>query len=77
MALSRVDPSGRYIAVSTTTALSVGGIRDSVFVFRAADGQEIFRRFLPMHSRTSVVFLSRQYFVYSDFARTYVLRIPT
>lgn len=71
-----VDPAGRYIAVSTTTTLSIGGIRDSVFVFRAADGQEVFRRFLPMYSRTNVVFLGREYFVYSDFARTYVLRVP-
>jgi hypothetical protein len=71
-----VDPSGRFIAVSTTTTLNIGKIRDSVLVLRARDGQEVFRRFLPMYSRTNVVFLGRDYLAYSDSSRVRVVRVP-
>ena len=42
-----VDPSARYVAISTTTSLSIGNVRDVVVVLRASDGKEVFRRFLP------------------------------
>jgi hypothetical protein len=71
-----VDPSGRYIAVSTTTTLSIGDVRDSVFVFRTSDGTEVFRRFLSRYSRTNVVFLGHDHFVYSDATRVHVVVVP-
>jgi len=51
------DPSGSYVAVSTTTALNIGRIRDSVFVLRTSDGVEVFRRYLPTYARSRVAFL--------------------
>ena len=69
------DPSGRFIAVSTSTTLSIGNVRDSVFVFRTSDGREVFRRFLPTYSRTNVVFLGDEFFAYSDAETTRVLRV--
>ena len=69
------DPSGRFIAVSTSTTLSIGNVRDSVFVFRISDGSEVFRRFLPKYSRTNVVFIGDEFFAYSDGATTHVVRV--
>ena len=71
-----VDPSTRYVAISTTTTLNIGSVRDSVVVLRASDGQEIFRRFLPKYSRTNVAFIGRDFFAYSDTGGTHVLRLP-
>jgi len=70
-----VDPSGRYVAVSTSTTLNIGDVRDTVFVLRTSDGTEVFRRFLPTYSRTNVAFIGRDYFAYSDINSTHVLRI--
>jgi hypothetical protein len=69
------DPSGRYVAVSTSTTMNIGDVMDSVFVMSAADGHEDFRRFLPKYSRTNVVFLGDEYLVYSDASTTHVLRV--
>lgn len=69
------DAAGRYIAFSTTTDLNIGDTRDTVVVLRAADGAEIFRRYLPAYNRTGVVFLGEEYFAYSDSGTTHVLRI--
>jgi hypothetical protein len=71
------DPSGRYVAVSTTSSLNIGRVKDSVFVLSAVDGREVFRRFISRYSRTSVVFLGGEYFVYSDASTTHVLRVPS
>jgi len=68
--------SGRYVAVSTSTTLSIGEVRDAVFIINAADGREVFRRFLPKYSRTNVVFLGSEYFAYSDANTVHVVRIP-
>ena len=70
------DPSGRFIAVSTTTSLSIGRILDTVYVLRASDGTEAFRRYLPPYSRSTVVFLDGGLFGYSEGGRTHVLRLP-
>jgi hypothetical protein len=69
------DPAGRYIAFSTTTSLNIGDTRDTVVVLRAADGAEIFRRYLPAYNRTGVIFLGAGYFAYSDAGTTHVLHI--
>jgi hypothetical protein len=45
------------VAVSTTSSLNIGRVKDSVFVLSAVDGREVFRRFISRYSRTSVVFL--------------------
>jgi hypothetical protein len=52
-----VDPGGRYVAYSTSSALSVGSTRDSVVVVRVADGAELFRRSFPKYHRSEVVLL--------------------
>ena len=52
-----VDPAGRHIAVSVATGLSIGSTKSAVFVFRAADGNEIFRRYRPPYSRNRLTFL--------------------
>jgi hypothetical protein len=69
------DPAGRYIAFSTTTTLNIGDTRDTVAVLRTADGEEVFRRYLPAYNRTGVIFLGTEYFAYSDGGTTHVLRI--
>jgi len=70
-----VDPSGSLIAVSETTMLSIGRAPDVVYVLRARDGQEVFRRYLPRYSRSSVTFFGARHFAYSDGASTHVLNI--
>jgi hypothetical protein len=59
-------PSGSYVAVSTTPALSIGRIRDSVFVLRTSDGAEIFRRYLPTYARSRVAFLGDSRLAFDD-----------
>ena len=74
-----MDARGRYVAVSTTPALSIGSIKDTVAVLRTVDASEVFRRALPAYSRSQVAFLSDGYFAYSEVegmrSRTRVLRI--
>jgi hypothetical protein len=70
------DPSGRYIAVSVGTSLNIGSARDSVYVLSAADGHEVFRRYLPTYTRTPVAFLGDRFFAYSDLNGVNLLRIP-
>ena len=74
-----MDAGGRYVAVSTTTALNIGSIKDTVVALRTGDGREVFRRTLPAYARSQVAFLSEGYFVYSDIdgtrSRTHVLRM--
>ena len=71
-----VDPGGRYIAVSTDTRYSIGDVKNAVYVFRVSDGQEAYRRYLPPHSRSQVVFLGSGYFAYSEPGKVLVLKIP-
>ena len=59
-------PDGHWIAVSVTTTLSIGSTPDAVYVLRAADGTEAFRRYLPRYTRAGVAFASPGRFVYSD-----------
>jgi hypothetical protein len=61
-----IDPGGAYVAGSTSTALNIRSIRDSVFVLRARDGATVFRKYLPMYTRTQVVFLGDGQFAYSS-----------
>jgi hypothetical protein len=74
-----MDARGRYVAASTTTALNIGSIRDTVVALRTSDGSEVFRKTLPTYTRSQVAFLGDGYFAYSDVegthSRTRVLRI--
>jgi hypothetical protein len=71
-----LDPSGRFIAVSTTTSLSIGGLQDTVYVMRTDDGGEVFRRYLPTYTRSAVAFFEGGSFAYSDLQGTHVLELP-
>src|SRR5262249_13168328 len=75
-----VHPDGRLIALSVTTSLSIGDVRDAVYVLRAADGAEVFRRYLVRYARSSVLFPAADLFAYTDWdgtrATTVVLRVP-
>src|SRR5215813_3259405 len=42
-----VSPAGDLIAISVATSLNIGNIQDSIYVLRASDGKEVFRRYLP------------------------------
>ena len=70
------DSSGRFIAISATTTLSIGRARDVVYVLRASDHGEVFRRYLPRYTRSAVVFFGGGLFGYSGEGRTHVLRLP-
>ncbi len=56
-----VDPGGRYIAASVATGLSIGSTNSAVFMFRAGDGSELFRRYHPTFSRNRLAFLGPDY----------------
>jgi hypothetical protein len=69
------DPSGRFIAISTTTTLSLGHAPDEVYVIRTQDGTEVFRRYLPRYSRSSVVFFASGLFGYSEDGQTHIVTV--
>jgi hypothetical protein len=69
-----VDPTGSFIAVSETTALSIGEARDVVYVIRTDTGADVFRRYLPRYARSEVAFLDGGLFAYADLEGTRVLR---
>jgi len=75
-----VNPSGTFVAISTTTALNIGHVKDAVYVLRASDGTEVWRRYLPTYARSSVVFLGEKLFAYTDWdgahAAVHVLQLP-
>ena len=52
-----VSPDGALIAVSTSTNLNIGGVRDSLFVLRTRDGAEVYRRYFRQYTRTRMAFL--------------------
>ena len=60
-----MTPSGDLVAVSVATALNIGSIRDAIYVLRATDGTEAFRRYLPMYTRTPVFFATDDLLVYT------------
>ena len=75
-----LSPSGRYIAISTTTELNIGAIPDTVLVRRTSDGAEVFRKTLPAYARSEVAFLGERHFAYTGIAgstaTTRVLTLP-
>lgn len=75
-----VHAEGGLIALSVTTSLSIGEVRDAVYVLRVADGAEVFRRYLPRYARSAVFFPGSDLFAYTEFdgtrATALVLQIP-
>ena len=75
-----VHPAGRYIAVSVTGTLSIGSVRDAVFVIRVADGAEVWRRYLNRYTRSQVAFLGTGHLavtvIANGTARVDVLDVP-
>ncbi len=70
-----VSPDGRWIALSVTSTLSIGSTADAVSVVRVADGAEVFRKYLPKYTRSSVAFGDAGRFVYTDLDGVEVLAI--
>lgn len=74
-----VNPSGDLIAVSTSPSVSLGSIADALFVIKAADGSEIYRRTLPTYSRSNVQFIGNDYLAMYEFegekSRVVVLQV--
>lgn len=75
-----VDPSGRLVAISVSPSLSIGSVRDAVYVIRAIDGAEVYRRNLPAYSRSQVAFLRSEFLAVTLFengeSRVEVLQVP-
>ncbi len=72
-----VDAAGRYIGLSVGGRYSFGTVRDSIYVLRAADGSEAFRRYFPQYTRPNVKFIGSDYFVVTEVSGGLrVLRVP-
>ena len=71
-----VDPTGRLIAISETTTLSIGHARDVVYVLRTDTGADVFRTYLPRYTRSQVVFFEGGLFGYSNREGTRILKVP-
>jgi hypothetical protein len=56
-----LSADGALIAVSTTTNLSIGEVRDSLFVLRSRDGAEVYRRYFRKYTRTRMAFLGARH----------------
>lgn len=56
-----LSPDGRLIAVSVGPNTRIGSLKDSLYVLRAADGVEVFRRILPPYSRSKPAFLGNSH----------------
>ena len=70
-----VSPDGELITLSVATALNIGHIKDAVYVLRARDGSEIFRRYLDTYTRTPILFPTNELFLYSAGKGTHLLRV--
>lgn len=70
-----VDPTGRFIALSETTTLSIGQARDVVYVLRTDTGADVLRTYLPRYTRSQVVFFEGGLFGYSNLEGTRILKV--
>src|SRR6185369_12677937 len=61
-----IDPQGRWIALSTSTIYSLGGVHDDVIIFSISDGREVFRDSLPTYTRSDVVFVGSSELAYTS-----------
>lgn len=75
-----LDPSGRWIAYSTSAIYNLGGVGDSVIVIATKDGSEVFRHALPGYTRSDVAFVGDGRLAYTWFdgaSRTEVRVVST
>ena len=70
-----VTPSADLIAISVASRLNIGRIEDAVYVLRASDGAEVFRQYLPLYTRTQVLFPTNETLLYSTGEKTLLVRI--
>jgi len=70
-----VTPSADLIAISVASRLNIGRIKDAVYVLRASDGAEVFRQYLPLYTRTQVLFPTNETLLYSTGEKTLLVRI--
>jgi hypothetical protein len=63
-----VDTPGEFVAVSATSALSIGSQQDEVWLLRTSDGSELFRRYAPKYSRATVALPGGRFFAVSEIA---------
>lgn len=61
------DPRGGLLAVSVSRALSIGDMKDAVYVLRSRDGSEVYRKYLPTYTRSQVAFPGPGFFAYTHF----------
>jgi len=76
-----LDPSGRFIAFSTSAIYNLGGVDDSVIVIATGDGAEVFRHNLPGYTRSDVAFVGAGRLAYTSYdgvskAEVRVVRAP-
>jgi hypothetical protein len=75
-----LSPSGQYVAVSTTTDLNIGSVRDTVLIRRTGTGADVFRKTLPRYTRSHVAFLGDRHVAYTEVdggkATVHVLTLP-
>jgi hypothetical protein len=79
-----LDPWSRYIVISVSPHLSIGQVRDAVYVLRVHDGAEVYRRYLAPYSRAAVAFLGPHFLALTRYddkgdkleARIEVVRVP-
>ena len=61
-------------------ASRIGSVKDAVYVIRAADGKEVYRRFLPPYARSQPAFLGRDRLAFTaqdgDKPVVRVLKVP-
>ncbi len=75
-----VSADGRLIAVSVGGNLRIGSVKDAVYVIRAADGKELYRRFLPAYARSQPAFLGHDHLAFTamdgDKPVVRILKVP-
>jgi len=76
-----VDPSGRWLALSTSTVYSLGGVHDDVVVLELPSGAEVFRDSMPPYARSDVAFVAPGVLAYTAWdgrtAEVRVVHAPT
>ncbi len=71
-----LEPSRGLVAFSATTTLSIGDTADLLAIVNAADGRDVYRRYLARYSRSPTVFFDGGLFGYSDLTGAHVVRLP-
>lgn len=72
-----LDPSGQWIAYSTSAIYNLGAVADHVIIIATVDGREVFRQALPLYTRSEVAFVGegRLAYTWSDGASRTEVRV--